>query len=265
MLLTRVLSSLGLLLPGVGAVYLGGAFFQGVIALCAAVLVWEWLSLCRAPRPGAAATVLVAFMLGAVLCAAVAAWSWALGLVAGGTAATAFVARLERRSHPAWIGAGALYIGFPALALIWLRDDPVHGLSTVSWLLATVVATDIGGYVVGKTVGGPRLAPVISPRKTWAGVAGGFAFAAAVGAVSALFTGSLAVLPFVAASVCVSAVAQGGDLLESAFKRHFGVKDTSAIIPGHGGLFDRVDGLIAASVGVAALRLVSGGSIFAWL
>jgi len=265
LLLTRVLSSLGLLLPGVGAVYLGGMFFQSVVALCAAVLVWEWLSLCRAPRPGAAAAVLVAVVLGAVVCAAVAAWAWALGLVAGGAIAAAFVARLERLPHPLWVGAGTLYIGLPALALIWLRDDPAHGLPTLLWLLASVVATDIGGYVVGKTVGGPRLAPVISPRKTWAGVAGGLAFAAAVGAVSALSIGSRAVWSLAAASVGVSVVAQCGDLLESAFKRHFGVKDTSAIIPGHGGLFDRVDGLIAAAVGMAALRLFSGGSIFAWL
>jgi phosphatidate cytidylyltransferase len=147
---------------------------------------------------------------------------------------------------------------------LWLAEDPDYGRITLFWLLGVVWATDCGAYVAGRVIGGPLLAPIISPRKTWAGVAGGLVSAAAIGAGAAIWAkvGEPAGLIF--ASVALSIAAQGGDLLESAVKRHFEVKDSGAIIPGHGGLFDRLDGLLAAAPVLAAAYLVAGGGEFLW-
>ena len=163
-----------------------------------------------------------------------------------------------------WQGAGMLCIGIPFLALLWLRGDPHLGRETVIWLFAVVWCVDIGAYAFGRLVGGPRLAPTISPNKTWAGLIGGAACAAVAGAVAAVFLEKAGWGPLAAVSAGIAVVAQGGDLVESALKRHFRVKDASNIIPGHGGLLDRVDGLLAASVAVALLGMTGGGGVLTW-
>jgi phosphatidate cytidylyltransferase len=163
-----------------------------------------------------------------------------------------------------WRFVGALYIGIPCWALLSLRADPVAGRDTLFWLLAVVWAADTGAYTFGRLIGGPKLAPVISPNKTWAGLAGGIGMAAIVGVGAALLLDQAAVLTLAGLSALIGAVSQGGDLVESWVKRHFGVKDTGSIIPGHGGLLDRVDGLLTAAVGVAILSAVGKGSILTW-
>jgi phosphatidate cytidylyltransferase len=163
-----------------------------------------------------------------------------------------------------WRLVGALYIGIPCWALLSLRADPVAGRDTLFWLLAVVWAADTGAYTFGRLIGGPKLAPVISPNKTWAGLAGGIGMAAIVGVGAALLLDQAAVLTLAGLSALIGAVSQGGDLVESWVKRHFGVKDTGSIIPGHGGLLDRVDGLLTAAVGVAILSAVGKGSILTW-
>ncbi|MBL4691316.1 MAG: phosphatidate cytidylyltransferase [Rhodospirillales bacterium] len=163
-----------------------------------------------------------------------------------------------------WRLVGALYIGLPCWALLSLRADPVAGRDTLFWLLAVVWAADTGAYTFGRLIGGPKLAPVISPNKTWAGLAGGISMAAIVGVGAALLLDQTAVLTLAGLSALIGAVSQGGDLIESWVKRHFGVKDTGSIIPGHGGLLDRVDGLLTAAVGVAILSAVGKGSILTW-
>lgn len=168
-------------------------------------------------------------------------------------------------SRVSWLAAGLLYIVPPCLALLWLRSDPALGRETLFWLLALVWATDIGAYASGRLIGGPRLAPAISPKKTWAGLIGGACCAGATGAAAAALLGKGALLPLAALSAILAVVSQGGDLLESWVKRRFDTKDSSNLIPGHGGLLDRVDGLLAAAAAVALIDLVAGGKVLEWL
>jgi phosphatidate cytidylyltransferase len=161
--------------------------------------------------------------------------------------------------RPALLLSGAAYIAAVALSLLSLRHEPETGLQAVLWLLATVWATDIFAYVAGRSLGGPKLAPRLSPKKTWSGALGGLAAAVIVGACTAwLFTGG-SVIRLAMAGGLLSVVSQVGDLAESAVKRYVGVKDSGRLIPGHGGLLDRVDALMAAAVAMAAIRLAGDG------
>lgn len=158
---------------------------------------------------------------------------------------------------------GVLYVTVPCVALVWLRSLPL-GLETVLWLFAVVWATDIAAFATGSAFGGPKIAPAISPRKTWAGAAGGF-LAAIVASVAFAVALALPALGwFALLGGIVSLAAQAGDFLESAIKRHYGVKDTSGLIPGHGGAIDRLDGLITATLLTAALTIWRGSSPLVW-
>ena len=145
------------------------------------------------------------------------------------------------------------------LALLWLRHQPLLGRETILWIVVCVWATDVGAYFLGSLAGGAKLAPRISPSKTWSGLVGGMCFSAVASSASGLVfdAGDTPVLAL--AGLGIALVAQAGDLFESAAKRAVGVKDSGRLIPGHGGLLDRIDGLIAALVAVAALRLMIGG------
>ena len=153
------------------------------------------------------------------------------------------------RNRPGMRWFGLVYIVPALVALLWLRGLP-DGLRWVAFLAAIVWSGDIGAYLVGRLIGGPRLAPRISPGKTWSGAAGGTACAVLAGV--AVISGHLvAALP----ALALSLAAQAGDLLESALKRRFGVKDSGRIIPGHGGLLDRLDGVLTAAPLAALLAL----------
>ena len=165
----------------------------------------------------------------------------------------AILVAAPRAELPWWAAIGMSYIGLPCIALIWLRRNPEGGLAVVLWLFAVVWATDIGAYAAGRLIGGPKLAPAISPNKTWAGLAGGMLAAALVGLLAVLLGGGTPALDLVLASVALSLVSQAGDLMESAFKRHFGAKDAGRLIPGHGGALDRLDGMLFAAPAVVAL------------
>jgi phosphatidate cytidylyltransferase len=199
----------------------------------------------------APAAIIVAWLGGAVFiifwsgAAIVIAWEW-----------TKLVALARNRA--AWIVAGGVYAGVTLLAPLILRADPEYGLLAIVLLFAVVWATDIMGFVAGRAIGGRKLWPAISPNKTWSGAIGGLVGALAAGlAVGALTTNALT--PIAILSTILSMVAQVGDLLESAIKRKFGAKDTSDLIPGHGGLMDRLDGFIAAAFVAAVIGLVRGG------
>ena len=163
-----------------------------------------------------------------------------------------------------WLASGVVYIGLPCLALLFLRATPEFGRETLFWLLAIVWAADTGAYAFGRLIGGPKLAPVISPNKTWAGLTGGIGLAALAGVGAALFLEKPDVLVLAGWSALIGAVSQGGDLVESWVKRHFKVKDTGSIIPGHGGMLDRVDGLLAAALAVAIINAAGQGSLLTW-
>jgi phosphatidate cytidylyltransferase len=166
--------------------------------------------------------------------------------------------RLTRRRPVARTGF-ILYSIAAVLALLWLRHQPAYGRETILWLLICVWATDIGAYFVGSYAGGAKLAPSISPSKTWSGLVGGASATAVVSALFGLAIDAGQTLTLALTGVGIALVAQAGDLLESAQKRRAGVKDSGRLIPGHGGILDRIDGLIAALVFIAAIRFATGG------
>lgn len=152
-----------------------------------------------------------------------------------------------------------LYALGALVALLWLRHQPALGRETVMWIVICVWATDIGAYFLGKLAGGVKLAPRISPGKTWSGLIGGVCWSAVASAAVGLAFQQGATFTLALIGVGFAIVAQVGDLLESAAKRDAGVKDSGSLIPGHGGLLDRIDGLVAVLVVVALVRLVVGG------
>jgi phosphatidate cytidylyltransferase len=181
-----------------------------------------------------------------------------------GALAIAVFAFSPRGKAAIWAAVGLFYVAVPCAAIISLRADPEVGLQQIFWIVALVIFADTGAYVAGRSIGGPKLAPRISPNKTWAGLGGAVVSAAIMGAI----TGFLMDRPswaLIAVSGALGIVAQIGDLAESAFKRHFGVKDASNIIPGHGGALDRVDGLIAVAAAVAGINYLIGSSVLTWL
>lgn len=168
-----------------------------------------------------------------------------------------------------WLALGMVYIALSCWALWRLRVDPEWGRVTLFWLLALVWGADTGGYVFGRALGGPKLAPAVSPNKTWSGFLGGTFTSALCGWAVVYFMLDTQVYnvdwQIAAFSAAIAVVSQIGDLFESWIKRRFGVKDSGAIIPGHGGLFDRVDGLVAAALAVALITIGVRGNVIAWL
>lgn len=259
MLGTRILAAILLLPPVLAAVWFGSLFFELLVALVAILMAWEWERLCADVFTPSGIIIAVAGAAAALLGAVHA--LLALALVALAAVAVVVERRWSDRPRPLWVAAGALYIGVPVVALVWLRAEPTIGREALLWLLFLVWATDTGAYAAGRGIGGPRLAPRVSPKKTWAGLLGGMAAAAAVGAAMAGPTQLGGTAMLAAASALLAVVAQLGDLAESAVKRHFGLKDSSAIIPGHGGLFDRLDGLLAAAPVVAVVTALGGFTV----
>lgn len=154
----------------------------------------------------------------------------------------------------------AILYGLAAVvALLWLRHQPTFGRETVIWIMVCVWATDIGAYFAGSLIGGAKLAPAISPNKTWAGLIGGMCCSAIMSSACGLVFGIGTLVGLAVVGALIAVVSQAGDLLESAAKRRAGVKDSGHVIPGHGGLLDRIDGLIATLVVVALMRLIAGG------
>jgi phosphatidate cytidylyltransferase len=161
----------------------------------------------------------------------------------------------ERRG---WSAAGFFYAAAALVASVLVRLDPNEGLAALIFVLLVVWVTDIGGYFAGRGIGGPKLWPRVSPKKTWAGALGGFAGSLVIAAGFAAF-GLGKPLPLLLLAAILSVASQLGDLFESAVKRRFGVKDSSHIIPGHGGLLDRLDGFVAAIVLAALFGFLRGG------
>lgn len=248
-LLPRVASGLVLAALGGGLVWFGGMPYAALIAVVGAIVAWEWG---RIIRGGAFDSAMVAHI-GVVLFAA--------ALTIAGFVALALLAILVGAilvnlltvgRHPGLSAIGVPYAGLPVVAMLWLREG-AFGLAAILFLIIAVAATDIGAYFSGRLIGGPKLAPRVSPNKTWAGLIGAMVASGIVGLVAgrAIAGGSPATLG--AFGVALAVIAQAGDLGESWLKRKFGAKDASNIIPGHGGFMDRVDGLIAAAVAAALL------------
>jgi phosphatidate cytidylyltransferase len=268
----RFMSAAVLLPLALGAVWLGGSFWAGLVGLFAIAMAWEWSTICESGQgrltrrilgvaPAGLAAILVVGL--ASLLAALDRFGPAIALLGLGAVAAAAIAGLVRGGRGAWHGLGVLYVGLPCIAIVWVRAQHDQGLATLLWLLALVMAVDTGAFAAGRLIGGAKLAPRISPNKTWAGLGGGVVAAMLIGWMAAFWLGLPGALPLVQISAILALVEQGGDLAESAFKRRFAVKDSSRLIPGHGGVLDRVDGLLAVSLAVGVAELFFGG-LLAW-
>lgn len=258
-LLTRVISALALLPLVLFAVIYGQAPFLVLLVIAGGLMLFEWTRL-TGVRPqlarAAAITCLLLLGIGALLFSDQTEVRDATFAAALSGLTLAALSLLFRWRDIVWICLGLVYVLAPIGALLYLRLAP-DGAFWVLWTLVVVWATDIGAFFTGRIIGGPKLAPIFSPNKTWAGLFGGLALAI----LAAWAGGELAdqywragladLLPPLLFAGAVSLFSQAGDLIESALKRRFDVKDSSRIIPGHGGLLDRVDGLVFAAVAVA--------------
>ena len=251
----RVCSALVLVPLALGAAYLGGWPFAVLWGLAAMVVLWEWNSLVAGSDQrivlttgGASLALAIALVLTGHLLAAVI-------VLAISTLGVASLAPAKRRT---WIAAGVPYAGALGVAPIVLRSDNGEGFLAIIFLFAVVWTTDIAAYFAGRAIGGPKLMPRVSPNKTWSGAIGGIIGAVVAGLAVAQFF-HLKLMPIAIVALVLSVVAQVGDLFESAVKRRFGAKDAGKLIPGHGGVMDRVDGFIAAAIVAAAVGVLHRG------
>ncbi|MFM9978912.1 MAG: phosphatidate cytidylyltransferase [Sphingomonadaceae bacterium] len=249
-LLTRTVVGIALIAFAIADLWAGGPAFWLFVLLVGFIMYYEWAGLAHADRRGTRTGIVALAIPLIVMLPPVAGPGWFAGCAIGLTAAGVGFGTRSRL-----LGFGIIYIALPVMALIWLRERP-DGLMLALWSLAVVWMTDIGAYFAGRLIGGPKLAPAISPNKTWAGLAGGMVAALILGLVFARWLD----LPLVLAglSVTLAVAAQGGDLFESWLKRRAGVKDSGTILPGHGGVLDRLDGLVPAAPLAALFVAVYG-------
>jgi phosphatidate cytidylyltransferase len=254
-LLMRVIVAAVLAPLAIAIAYVGGFFWIALVTLAVIGLYVEWLmviGLAREMRVVACGIVALAI---AGVCFATGRIEIALVILGIGLLATALIA--PERRH--WVAAGFLYSAAAETASILVRLDAAKGFAALMFVLLIVWVTDSGGYFAGRGIGGPKLWPRVSPKKTWAGAIGGFAASLVVAACfAALDLGRTGPLLLLAGMLSIAS--QLGDLFESAVKRRFGVKDSSHVIPGHGGLLDRLDGFVAAILVAAIFGLLRSGA-----
>lgn len=256
----RVPSAIALGLMALAATWYGGFPFLLFWAIAAGGVWYEWANVVRAaPRTmvlasGAVVVVTAAVLFGVQLYPA------AFAAVAIGAIIVALVTR-GGQADRGWSGVGILYAIAVFAPIAVLRADPILGMWAVIWVYAVVWLTDIAGYFCGKFIGGPKLAPSISPKKTWSGAIGGAAFGVAGGLAVVTLAGFQIGFAHALVALAVSLFAQAGDIFESSVKRKFGKKDSSGLIPGHGGLMDRLDGFIAGALLAAVIAVIRNGSM----
>ncbi|RVV99534.1 phosphatidate cytidylyltransferase [Mesobaculum littorinae] len=236
-LLTRMGTGAVVALIGIAAIWAGGLWLQALTVLVAAVMVWE---LARMLDPASPALTLASVAGAALLVAEFVPPGWAMPLLV----LPAMVGFGQLHRHRSTFTVFTLMIMLASYGLYVIRSD--FGFIWLFWLVLVVIATDVFGYFAGRFIGGPKFWPRVSPKKTWAGTIAGWVAAAGVGV---LFIAENAAGPqLIGISVAVSMASQIGDIAESAVKRRVGVKDSSSLLPGHGGLFDRFDGMLGASL-----------------
>jgi phosphatidate cytidylyltransferase len=260
----RVISAAVLVPVALASAYAGGWIFLAVCTIGAAVILWEWTSLIagRADMwfltPGLAGLVLAGVLIGVNLPGA-AAGVITIEAVLAALAVAAWPRSDEALGPIAWAAGGVLYAGVALFGPAVLRSDPEYGFTALLFLFATVWITDIFAFFCGRVIGGPLLWPKFSPKKTWSGAIGGLAGGVA-GGVAVAYASGIGKLGMIGVMALVlSVLAQAGDLFESAVKRRFGAKDSSGLIPGHGGLMDRLDGFLFAAMAALLIGIVRTG------
>jgi phosphatidate cytidylyltransferase len=269
-LILRINSALVMVALTLALTYAGTQTFAALILFAATLMSWEWGRVVRGTGIDGIFAIQSAAIIGAGY----------FTLKHQSTAAVAiiFVAtwlvlrlhqRLDYRSDAWWSAAGVYYAGLPAIALISIRQDPDYGFHAILYLFLVVWSADTGAFFTGRLIGGPKLAPKISPNKTWSGFIGGALFACIAGVLFAAWFGHTSIPTVGVLSIVLAIISQGGDLGESFIKRFFGVKDSSGLIPGHGGVLDRLDGLVFAAIGAgliaaAADPLKPGRALLVW-
>jgi len=252
----RVWSALLLVPLAIGTAYLGGWPFAVFWGAAAIGILWEWSSMVARNEQ---VSVLLAggasLALGVILVATGHVLP-ALIVVAMGALGAASLTLADRRM---WVAGAIPYAGALAIAPIVLRSDGEQGFLAILFLFTIVWTTDIAAYFVGRALGGPKLVPQVSPNKTWAGAIGGLLASVVAAIVVAKMAALTSFFALALLAILLSALAQAGDLFESFLKRRFNAKDSSHLIPGHGGLMDRLDGFVTASVVAAIIGLARGG------
>ncbi|MFS8110884.1 phosphatidate cytidylyltransferase [Rhizobium jaguaris] len=251
----RIISGVILAAVVLAATWYGGVSFRILAAAIGLLVYYEWSTITdlhgRDPQGNALGWLGLVLIAGATLMEESV---YTLEVLVVFVAITAVMVAMRHKSW--WLPGGIFYAGLTAIALAEIRDDDLRGFVLMLFIFATVWATDIFAYFVGRAIGGPKLAPRISPGKTWSGAIGG--------AIAAVIAGTAVVWSFFSAddlwipalALVLSICSQIGDLFESFIKRRFGVKDSSHLIPGHGGVMDRVDGLIFACFAAFLLAIV---------
>ncbi|MDB5642546.1 MAG: phosphatidate cytidylyltransferase [Hyphomicrobiales bacterium] len=264
----RLLSGLVMVALSLAALQAGGFMFVAFWLVAAVAVHWEWQRMTGGPHEqirmagGGAVIALVAGL------AALGSRDAAVVMLLGGVLATLLFVSSPTRM---WNAAGILYAGSLVLAVVVLRMSIFNGYEAILWLFAIVWGTDIMAYFGGRLIGGPKLWPRVSPSKTWAGFLVGITSGSLLGLVALwAMSAPLSIGPVLLLGLATGAIAQGGDLFESSMKRRYGCKDSSRLIPGHGGVMDRLDGFIAAAVfaailgGLRAGVVAPGNGLFVW-
>jgi phosphatidate cytidylyltransferase len=255
-LMLRVCSALVLVPLAIGTAYLGRWPFALFWSLAALGVFWEWSALVAGDGRRPATMVGGAALVVSLGLAAIGRFMCALVVAATGMVAAAPMAPARYRG---WAAAGVPYAGAIGLAPIALRSDSDNGFVAVIFLFAIVWTTDIVAYFMGRLIGGPKLLPRVSPKKTWSGAISGLAAAVLAALAVAKAAGLSGLLAIALIAAALSCLAQAGDLFESRLKRRFGAKDSSHLIPGHGGLMDRLDGFVFAAAAAALIGILRGG------
>ncbi|MEM8936201.1 MAG: phosphatidate cytidylyltransferase [Pseudomonadota bacterium] len=251
-IVVRLVSSAILIPLVLAAVYLGGRVFAGLVAFLCVVMIFEWTRMVEHRAFSPSFYVLALGATGSLLIAPSGAYGTGLLICALSGAAALWFSR-NQGGPGLWAAAAAPYIIAPSIALMWLRFEPEAGRALTFFLYFVVWAADTGAFVTGKALGGPKISHALSPNKTWAGIAGGVIGGGLIGLVSGgVFFGFVQWPLFLALGGALGAVSVVGDLVESGFKRRFGLKDISGFIPGHGGALDRLDGMIFATAAMTS-------------
>ena len=259
-LMVRTASAAVLIPIIIAAIWFGGVCYLVFIGLLSCLIAHEWSTIVHPGNQIQYALHLAAAACGTVLTTRYGA-EISVSAILAITLISGMLVRFGDNPSSKWSYFGICYVGFPAIAFALLRQDPNYGFAAILWIFLIVWSADILAYFAGRIIGGPKLAPRISPKKTWAGLAGAIVGSALASLVFSHFMnlGGGLILALLAGVLAI--VEQGGDLFESSLKRFYGVKDSGRLIPGHGGVIDRVDGLIVVAVVAVLIGMSHGQSL----